>query len=180
MSSSSGQDQAPRDTGTGTQAAAPPREAGRHEAGYVPRQASQYYDDTAQRYERPEAASGAAIGLTIMAAVLMMLSGAWNFFEGLAAIIRGSYFIVLPNYAFNLSVTGWGWFHLILGAVVFAVGAALFTDNPWARAAGVVVAAASAIINFLYVPYLPFWSIALIALDIAIIWALLTPRNRYA
>jgi hypothetical protein len=109
---------------------------------------------------------------------MMMVSGAWNFLEGLAAIIRGSYFIVLPNYAFNLSVTGWGWFHLILGAVVFAAGALLFTDKVWARGVAIVVVAASAIINFLYIPYYPFWSLALIAIDIAVIWALLEPRSR--
>jgi hypothetical protein len=175
--SSSSQDQTPqpRDTGTGTQSEAPPRQTGRHQ---VPRQATQYEDTTRYEESAERAPSGAAMGLTIMAAVLMMVSGAFNFFEGLAAVIRGSYFIVLPNYAFNLSVRGWGWFHLILGVVVFVVGAALLTDKLWARAAGVIVASLSAIINFLYIPYYPFWSIALVALDVAIIWALLAPRTR--
>jgi hypothetical protein len=176
MSSSSSQDQTPKDTGTGTQAA-PPRDSGRQ---YVPRQASQY-EDTATRYETADAPSGAAIGLTIAAAVMMMLSGAWNFFEGLAAVIHGSFVVAVVNsYVYSWSATGWGWFHLILGAVVFAVGAALFTDTLWARMAGVVVASVSAIINFLYIPYLPVWSIVLIAIDVAIIWALLQPRSRYA
>jgi hypothetical protein len=180
--SSSSQEQEPRDPGTGgTQAAAPPRQG--HQ---VPRQSSQYEDtrqyDTTRQYDDTtgyqHAPSGMAIGLTIAAAIMMMVSGAWNFLEGLAAIIRGSYFIVLPNYAFNLSVTGWGWFHLILGAVVFAAGALLFTDKVWARGVAIVVVAVSAIINFLYIPYYPFWSLALIAIDIAVIWALLEPRSR--
>ena len=38
----------------------------------------------------------------------------------------------------------------------------------------------SAIVNFLYIPYLPVWSIVLIAIDVAIIWALLTPRRGFA
>ena len=29
-------------------------------------------------------------------------------------------------------------------------------------------------------PYLPVWSIVLIAIDVAIIWALLTPRRGFA
>jgi hypothetical protein len=123
------------------------------------------------------------MGFTMMAAVLMMLSGAWNFLEGLAAVLRGSAFPALPGYVYSLSVTGWGWFHLITGAVVFLVGAALITDKAWARGVGVVVAALSAIINFLFIPYLGFtawWSIAVIALDIVIIWALLSPRHRRA
>jgi uncharacterized membrane protein HdeD (DUF308 family) len=113
------------------------------------------------------------------AAVLMLLSGAWNFLEGLAAIIRGSFFVVLPNYAYNISVAGWGWFHLILGVVVFAAGCALFTDAAWARVTGVVLAAISTLVNFLYIPYSPVWSIAVIIIDLVIIWALVSPRRGY-
>jgi hypothetical protein len=180
MSSSSSQDQTPRDPGTGgTQAAAHPRDAERQYG--VPRQAPQYDDTTGLR--REEAGVGpskTAMGLTFMAGVLMMVSGAWNILEGIAAMIRGTFVIVLPSYVYTLSSGGWGLFHLVLGAVVFAVGAALFTDTMWARAAGVALAALSAIINFLYIPYLPLWSIALIAIDVVIIWALLSPRHRTA
>jgi hypothetical protein len=170
---SSRHDQAPSDTGVGNEPGATTREAGRQ---YVPRPAP-HYDDSAGALREP---SGAAIGFTMAAAVLMMLSGAWNFLEGLGAILRGSYYVVLPNYTYNLSVSGWGWFHLILGAVVFIAGACLFTDQMWARVAGIAVASISAIVNFLYIPYMPVWSIALIALDVAVIWALLAPRYRWA
>ena len=142
--------------------------------GYVPRQASGY-DDVRTRDDEP---SGLALGFTIVAAVFMMVSGLLAFFEGLAAIIRGSFFVVLPNYAFNLSATGWGIIHLILGVLVFAAGAALFADKLWARAVGVVLAAFSAIANFVFLPYYPVWAIVLIAIDMFIIWALLYPRIR--
>jgi hypothetical protein len=200
---SSSQDQTPRDPRSGGQAAAPlrdapdagyqrdprdtrdTREAGRHEAGrqagYVPRPAPQYDDTAARRYEEtPTGPAKAAIGLTLMAAVLMMVSGAWNILEGIAAMLRGTFTVVLPNYVYTLSSFGWGLFHLILGAVVFVVGAALFTDKMWARAAGVAVAALSAVINFLFIPYSPLWSIVLIAIDIVVIWALLAPRHTTA
>jgi hypothetical protein len=108
----------------------------------------------------------------------MMIGGLFDFFEGLAALIRGQFFVVLPNYAFSVSVTGWGWLHLITGAVVFAVGAALLTDHLWARIAGVVVASLSAIMNFVMLPYYPVWGFVIIALDIFIVWALLSPRRR--
>jgi hypothetical protein len=85
--------------------------------------------------------------------------------------------VVLPNYAFSLSATGWGVVHMIIGALVFIVGAALLTGNKWARWAGVALAACSAIANFVFLPYYPVWAIVVIALDIFVIWALLTPRN---
>jgi len=167
---SSTQGKPPADTGTGTQAGAPPSDVSQR----VPRPAP-HYDQTAEA----RSPSGAAIAFTTVAAVLMIMSGAWNILEGIAAIARGSFFVVLPNYAYNLSVSGWGWFHLILGIVVLVAGIALFWDKFWARATGVVLAALSAMVNFLYIPYQPVWSIVIIALDMIVIWALLSPRRRW-
>jgi hypothetical protein len=143
---------------------------------YVPRPARSY-DDASMAESRP---TGAVLGFTITAAVLMMISGLWNFLEGIAAVVKGSFFIVLPNYAYNISVTSWGWFHLILGAVVFVAGVALFMDKVWARVVGIALACVSAVVNFLYIPYYPVWSVIIIALDVFIVWALLAPRYRYS
>jgi len=141
--------------------------------GYVPRPAPGY-DDV--QYEK-QGPSGFALGMTLVAAVFMMIGGLFDFFEGLAALIRGQFFVVLPNYAFSISITGWGWLHLITGALVFVVGASLLTDHLWARIAGVVVASLSAVMNFVTMPYYPVWAFIVIALDIFIVWALLTPRR---
>ena len=39
----------------------------------------------------------------------------------------------------------------------------------WARAVGIVLAALSAIANFLFLPYSPVWSVLIIALDVFVI-----------
>lgn len=180
------QDPSARDTGTGattgtatgaaTEATQQEQGAPGARGGYVPRP-TQSFDDA--RYEET-GPTGAALGFTVTAAVLMMVSGLWSFLEGLSAIIKGQFFVVLPNYLFNVSVTSWGWIHLILGALVFVAGAALFMDKTWARIVGVVLACLSAVANFLYIPYQPVWSVVVIALDVFIVWALLAPRGRYA
>ena len=161
-------------TAAAPSAAAPSGSASATSGHYVPRPAPGY-DDV--RYEQ-EGPSGLALGLTLMAAAFMMIAGVFDFFSGLAALIRGSFFVTLPHYAFSISVTGWGWLHLIMGAVVFVAGAALLTDHLWARIAGVVIASLSAVMNFVMLPYQPVWAIIVIALDVLVIWALLTPRNR--
>lgn len=152
-----------------------PTTATGHRQQYVPRQAPGY--EVSDSGRRP---GGAVAGFTMAAAVLMMLSGVWSFLEGLAAIIRGGFFVVLPSYAYNASASSWGWIHLILGILVFAAGAALLTDALWARITGVVLASFSAIANFLFIPYYPVWSIVVIAIDLVIIWALLYPRREWA
>jgi hypothetical protein len=138
----------------------------------VPRQAQAY--EAGYRETGP---SGATLGFTMLAAVLMMLSGVWAFFEGLAAIIRGSFFIVTRNYVYDMSAVGWGWIHLILGVLIAVAGVALLRDMLWARITGVVLASLITIANFLFIPYYPLWSIVIIALNMFVIWALLTPRR---
>jgi hypothetical protein len=178
------QGQSARETRTDAEAGGAAAQAAEAEArqrnadagAYVPRPAQSYDDNAGYAEDRP---SGAALGFTITAAVLMMVSGLWNFLEGLAAIIKGQFFIVLPNYVYNVSITSWGWIHLILGAAVFVAGAFLFMDKMWARIVGVVLACLSAVANFLYIPYSPVWSVIVIALDVFIVWALLAPRDRY-
>lgn len=166
---------APRpSSGTGT--ATGSTGAGQADAarGYVPRPAPGY-DDVQYESQEP---SGFAAGMTLLAAVLMMIGGVLDFFSGLSALIRGQFFVTLPNYAFSVSVHNWGWLHLIAGAVVFVTGAALLTDHLWARILGVVIAGLSAIMNFVMLPYQPLWAIIVITLDILIIIALLAPRRR--
>jgi hypothetical protein len=145
--------------------------AGETASQYVPRH-SPGYDDT------DTGPGGVAKGFTLFAAVILMISGIWNFLEGLSALIKSTFYLVLPNYAFSLSATSWGWWHLIMGVVVFAAGACLVMDMLWARIAGIVIASLSAIVNFLYIPYQPVWSVIIIALDVFVIWALLAPRRR--
>jgi hypothetical protein len=177
---SSARDQPPQGTTAGAPQAAPggaarpvPRPAPHYEgAGH--HESTGHYENTGRPAAKP---SRAAMGVTLVAAMFMILSGIWTFFAGLAALIRGSFFVVLPNYAYDLSVTGWGWFHVILGIVVFAAGCALFTDAFWARAVAICLAAVSAVVNFLYIPYAPAWSIIVIAIDALVIWALATPRR---
>jgi len=44
----------------------------------------------------------------------------------------------------------------------------------------VILAVFSAIASFMFLPYYPVWSIIVIAIDLFIIWALLTTRLRHA
>ena len=37
---------------------------------------------------------------------------------------------------------------------------------------GVILAAISALANFAFIPYYPFWSMLIIAVDVFVIWAL--------
>jgi hypothetical protein len=116
--------------------------------------------------------SGAAIGFTMFAGVLMITIGIWHAIAGFAGIVEDQFYAVTPNYILEFDATTWGWIHLIAGIVVALAGFAVFSGAVWARAVGVILATLSLIANFAFIPFYPVWSIVIIALDVAVIWAL--------
>jgi len=126
---------------------------------------------TSQTGRQTDYSAGAA-GLTVFAAVLMIMVGIFHAAQGLVAIINDTFYVVGEEYVFQFDVTTWGWIHLLLGILVATAGFALFSGAVWARTVGVALAVLSAVANFLWMPYYPFWSIAIIALNVFVIWAL--------
>ncbi|KES05291.1 membrane protein [Streptomyces toyocaensis] len=124
-----------------------------------------------------EAESPWATSWTAAAAVLMTFGGIMAVFQGIAAIAKDDVFVTTPNFTYEFSLTGWGWVHLILGALIAVTGVALFTGATWARVVGIVLAGLSMVANFVWLPYQPVWSIVLIVIAGFIIWALCAPRR---
>lgn len=119
-----------------------------------------------------EERSGWAVGWIYFAAVMLMLIGVFHFVAGIVAIANDTFYVVGHEYVFKFDVTTWGWIHLIGGIIVFFCGIGVLSGNVAARTVGVIVAGISAIANFLWLPYYPIWSITMIAVDVAVIWAL--------
>ncbi len=116
--------------------------------------------------------SGWAFGGIVFAGSVLTLIGCFQVIAGLAAIFNDEFFLVTRNYTFDLDTSVWGWLHLLIGILLVATGFGLFTRRPWAVMTALVLAMLSAVINFFFIPYYPFWSLLLIALDVWVIWAL--------
>ena len=104
----------------------------------------------------------------------MIVAGLFNVIIGLVAVINRDYYVVRPSGLLVLNLTGWGWLHLILGALIALTGAVLFSGATWARVVTVVLAGFNALASLAFLSVYPFWSIVVIALDIVVIWAVLT------
>lgn len=113
-----------------------------------------------------------APGFVVFAGVLMLINGIMEVLRGIMAVHDDEVFLTTDRYVFRFDLTGWGWIHIVVGALVALVGAFLLTGATWARYAGIVLTAVSAVDSFLAMPYYPGWSIVVIALDVFIIWAL--------
>lgn len=125
-------------------------------------------DRSGPRYTDPVGTAG---GVTAFAGVLMVMTGAFHVLQGVVALLNEEFFSVESEYTFQFSVTAWGWIHIVLGVVVVLAGIALFRAAVWARTVAVIMAGASMIASFAWLPHYPFWSLAVIAFDVLVIWA---------
>jgi hypothetical protein len=116
-------------------------------------------------------------GFAMFAGAVLIVTGICQALTGIAALFRDEVFVTTPNYIYAFDVTAWGWVHLILGAAVALTGLGVIQGQTWARIVGIMLASLSIIANFLFIPHYPIWSLLIIALDVAVIWALATYRR---
>ena len=119
--------------------------------------------------------SGWAIGGITFAVVMMAMIGLFQLIAGLVAIIDDDFYLRTENYTFNIDTSAWGWIHLLIGILLLLAGYGLYTGATWGAAVAIVMAVLAAVENFFFIPYYPFWSILMIALDCWVIWALTRP-----
>jgi hypothetical protein len=129
-----------------------------------------YSSSGARRADRET--SGTAVGFILFAAIMMIMVGVFQALQGIIAIFENEFYVATRNYLFQFDATTWGWIHLLVGLLVAFAGWGLLSGRTWARVVGITLAVLSAITNFLFVPYYPFWALLLITLDIFVIWAI--------
>ncbi|HJY43638.1 MAG TPA: hypothetical protein VJ301_03395 [Propionibacteriaceae bacterium] len=128
--------------------------------------------DTQMPMANTRPVSPMAHGIAAFAGVIMIVAGAFQAIEGLAGIVNDQYLVVLPNYFLAFDLTLWGWLHLLVGLALLAIGIFVLRGATWARVAGMIIAGISALLNFIWLPYSPWWSLLVIGIDILVIWAL--------
>jgi hypothetical protein len=123
------------------------------------------------RSARGQETSGTAVGFILFAAIMMIMAGVFQAIQGLVGIFENEFYVQTRNYLLKFDATTWGWIHLIFGLLVAFAGWGLLSGRTWARTVAITVAVLSAIANFAFIPYYPFWSLLIITLDIFVIWA---------
>jgi hypothetical protein len=123
------------------------------------------------RAARGQQTTSWAVGFILFAAIMMIMVGIFQAVQGLVAIFENEFYVATRNYLFQFDATTWGWIHLLVGLLVAFAGWSLMSGRTWARVLAITLAVLSAIANFLFIPYYPFWSLLIITLDVFVIWA---------
>jgi hypothetical protein len=104
-----------------------------------------------------------------LACIVLVLVGALNVIDGLAAI-RGSGYIA--DHLLFANLDAWGWLVLIWGVVQILAGLAVYRGAPWGAFVALGTAFGNAIIQLGWVDTDPFWSLTIIGLDVLVIYGL--------
>ena len=122
-------------------------------------------------------AEGHGYGLVLFASVLLVIGGCFNLIYGIAAVANSHVFTASAHYVFG-NLRTWGWITLIIGVLQLLAAAGVLAGNQWARWFGVVVLGLSAIEQMFFIPAYPFWSLMIIAVDVAALYGLCAYGSR--
>jgi hypothetical protein len=117
----------------------------------------------------PDETSGS--GWLLFAGIILALVGVLNVIYGIAAIAESSFFVEDTRYIIS-GLNTWGWFTLGLGALQLLACFSVIRGGQFGRWFGIAVAGVHAIVALLSLPAYPFWSLAVFAIDLMIIYGL--------
>jgi len=112
-------------------------------------------------------------GWIVFAAVIMFIIGCINMIQGLAALLKHTVY-VLPNSGLlvSTSYTTWGWALILWGVIMATAAYGLLSGSQVARWFSVLLIAINLLGQFALFPAYPLWSLIVIALDVAVLFAL--------
>jgi hypothetical protein len=116
---------------------------------------------------------GAWTGWVVFASIMLAVVGGLNFLQGIVALLNDDYFVVRSgNDLLIADFNTWGWVLLIWGAAQALTSFGLNAGAGWARVTAIIIACVSMFIQIAFLAAYPLWSIAIIAMDVIIIFAL--------
>ncbi|MEO3869002.1 hypothetical protein ABGB18_09255 [Nonomuraea sp. B12E4] len=113
------------------------------------------------------------VGWVWFAAALMIISGVFNIISGVYAVLNSDLYFRMPARLLLLDISGWGWAHLVFGIVLFLAGLALLAGQTWARIVAAVLVMINAMTQLVWITVNPWWSLAVIAVDLLVLYALI-------
>ncbi len=110
-------------------------------------------------------------GWLMFAGIMVLIVAVLNVIYGIAAIDGSKFFIEDEKFILS-DLNTWGWIVLIIGVLQLFAAFSIWAGGEYGRWIGLITAGISAIGALLALPGYPFWSLAVFALDILIIYGL--------
>jgi hypothetical protein len=108
-------------------------------------------------------------GWVTFASVLLLIAGSLNVVYGISAIGDSRFLVQDTRYVIS-DLNTWGWLTLGIGLLQVLAAGSLRRGGLFGRVLGICAASIGAIGALLSIPAFPFWSLAIFALSIVIIY----------
>lgn len=126
---------------------------------------------TTSSYDRAGEGEQTGAGWVMFAGIMLLIAGVLNVIYGIAAVDNSKFFVHETQYILS-DLNTWGWVTIILGALEILAAFSIWAGGGFGRWFGIFVASLSAIGALLDIPAYPFWSLAIFAMSILIIYGL--------
>ena len=108
-------------------------------------------------------------GWWVFAGIMLTIAGFLNIIWGIAGISNSKFFTQNSVYIVS-GLHTWGWITLIIGLAQLFGAFSLWSGGLYGRVIAILMASISAVASLLSIPAYPFWSLAVFALDIIVIY----------
>lgn len=118
-------------------------------------------------------------GWVTFAGIMVAIVGVLNVVYGIAAIDKASFFVEQERFIVS-NLQAWGWVALLLGLVQLFAAASIWRGGIFGPVVGIFGASLSAIAALMSLPGYPFWSLAIFAVDVLVIYGLVAHGGEQA
>jgi hypothetical protein len=119
-----------------------------------------------------------AVGWIAFAAIVLSLVGVLNAIYGIAAIATSDFYRAGTEHIVGDLATH-GWLMLVIGVVQFIAAIGVLAFAQWARWVGVATASANGLVQLLVMPAAPFLALALLTMDVLVVYGLVAYGQRW-
>jgi hypothetical protein len=113
----------------------------------------------------------------LFAGTIIGILATMNFIYGIAAVSNSKFLVGDAEFVLG-GLKTWGWALILIAIAQIAVAAGVWAQWTGVRWVGVAVASLNAIAQMLMMPAYPFWALALLGLDILVIYGLIAHGAR--
>ena len=118
-------------------------------------------------------------GWVVFAGTMIAIAGVLNFIYGIAGISNSKFYARGVEYVVS-DIKTWGWVLLIVGIAQVIAAFGIWVQAEWGRWIGVFSASVNIIIQLIVVSGAPFLALALVAIDVLVIYGLVAHGGRAA
>ena len=119
-------------------------------------------------------------GWVTFAAVMVIIVGLYNVLSGAAAIAESeSVTAQLNEVLYSINIETWGWFWLIVGVAQLITAILLLSRSTMGAVIAITGALVSASFTIFIIFVAPLWAIAVLALDLGIVWIITANMDEF-